>query len=198
MILVTLEGLPHSGKSCILRNLVHQRPGWTALNVAPDGPSAVTSRMAHTLFAALMRKARAVGRQETHHPVVLLNAPWYEHLPRHPAMWALLTDMTHELACHLGCRVDVHAMFVLRVPHDETFEQMVCCGNPFWNTTSLKDVHTAQRVIARHLDDLPTSLAHPFPCRTFHIPCPPFFEENEIVVRDITRRILEAVEALRA
>jgi len=218
MILVTLEGLPHSGKSCILRNLVQQRPGWVALNVAPEGPSVVTSRVAHTLFAALMRKVRAVCRTSTaaSGDVVLLNAPWFEHLPRHTCMWHLLSDMTHELTACLGCRVDVHAMFVLHVPHDETFEQMVCCGNPFWNSTSLADVHAAQDIISQHLEGLArcapppsqhsqhsqqtqlTQLTHPFPCRTFAIECPAFFEENEVLVQDITRRIVEAVEAIKA
>lgn len=211
MILVTLEGLPHSGKSCILRSLVHQRPGWVAMNVAPEGPSAVTSRVAHTLFAALMRKVRAICRTSTwaSGDVVLLNAPWFEHLPRHGCVWHLLSDMTRELTACMGCRVDTHAMFVLHVPHDETFEQMVCCSNPIWNSTSLADVRATQTIISQHLESLasrapplppspPSPRSHPFPCRSFAIECPAFFEENEVVVQDITRRIIEAVEGIRA
>ena len=198
MILLTLEGLPHSGKSCILRHLVHLRPGWTTLNVAPEGPPASGPRVAHMMFAALIRKARAVSRAPARPSVVLLNTPWFEHMPRQRCTWALLTDMTHELAGALGCRVGVHAMCVLQVPHDETFEQMVCCGNPFWNGTSLADVLAAQRIIARHVDSLegPASGAHPFPSRVFHVDCPPFFDENEVVVRDIAARIAGEVDAL--
>lgn len=196
MILVSLEGLPHSGKKSVLRSLAHLRPSWTTLNVAPDGPSEVTHRMAHALFAALMRKIQALRKLGPHGAVVLLNSPWFEHLPRHNQLWTLFADMTHELTSSLGCHVDMHALIMLKVPHDETFEQMVCCTNAFWNTTSLGDVHAAEHIIAEHLRTLPGAGDHPFPCATYAITCPPFFEENEILVKSVAHKIVDIVEKL--
>lgn len=198
MLLVTLEGLPHAGRARILRNLVAQCQDWTPTNVAPDAmsPSCWASprcRTAHASFAALMRKVAAVSKAGPGIGTMLLNSPWFEHLPRHPALWALQTEATRELVACMQCCVDLHIMIVLLVSHDETFEQMVCCGNPCWNGTSLVDVRTAQKHIIEHLDGLPDSKMHPFPCRTFTIQCPPFFEENEVVAAAITQKIVDIV-----
>lgn len=200
MILVTLEGLPHSGRPSILRKLVAARPNWVPRNVTPEQVHQV--RPAYHLFAALMRKLTAVSTcsAASNGAVVLLNAPWLEHLPRHQFMWGLMTAMTRELVASLECRVRLHVMIMLHVPHDETFEQMVCCGNPYWNTTSLADVCAEQQRIRDRLDLLNKSAGrappmHPFPCKTYAVECPPFFEENEVDICAVADRILGLVDA---
>lgn len=172
------------------------------MNVSPD-PAAACSwassacRTSHALFASVMRKIQALGGKQ--HKVVLLNSPWLEHLPRHQPLWSLLDDMTHELVDRLDCHVDMHVMVMLHVPHDETFEQMVCCGNAYWNGTSLADVAAAQSIIAQHLRSAAAgTVSHPFPCVTYTIQCPPFFEENEVVAQAITRDVVNLVARLEA
>lgn len=207
MLLVSLEGLPHAGRSCILRNLTSRCPGWTALNVLPD-PSAAccwasaSTHMGHALFAALLRKVSAITKcgKLPGDAVVLLNSPWYEHLPRHGTVWSLLADVTRALVSALGCgdTVHRHAMIMLHVPHDETFEQMVCCGNPYWNGTSLADLDAMHATVAGHLHGLSADPGgHPFTCATFAIQCPAFFDENEVVASAITDRIIDIVSTLK-
>lgn len=199
MLLVTLEGLPHSGKCCVLRNLLNQCPHWSAINVAGDPTPAASwaspsCRTGHALFASLMRKAHAISHT-AQSSVLLLNSPWFEHLPRRPPLQGLCKAMTQELVACLGCKVDKHVMVMLKVPPDETFEQMVCCGSPFWNNTSLADVHAAEGIIAQHTERAQGPQSnHPFPCAVHTIECPPFFEENEVVALGITRRIVAIVE----
>lgn len=201
MLLLTLEGLPHTGKTAVMQKLARQRPDWVAINVSPD-PAAACSwasplcRSSHALFASLLRKLRGVSKCAGSDGVVLLNTSWFEHLPRHPALWTLMCDVTKELARSFGCSVDLHVMVLLRVPHDETFEQMVCCGNPFWNGTSLEDVRLAQAQIAQQM--VPAAEAgHPFPCLSYAIHCPPFFEENEVVAQSITQSIVDVTSLNR-
>lgn len=194
MYLVTLEGLPHSGKGSVLHQLAHACPDWTLLNVAhePGGAScswaSVGNRSGYALFGSLLRKMRAVQKSSGKDGVVLLNVPWNEPLPRHPAIQVLLTDVTREVASCLGCTVDKHIMVFLRVCPDETFEQMVCAGNPVWNGTTLDDVRATQDTIAE---------GHPFPYATHCITCPRFFEENEVVTQAIARDIADAVHGLQ-
>ena len=200
MFMVTLEGLPHSGRARILRNLAARCPDWHATNVRPDpmGPSSwasATCRTGHSLFAALMRKVSAIGRVGRGGGTLLLNSQWFEHLPHHPALWALMADTTRELVATMHCHVDLHVMIMLHVHHDETFEQMVCSGNPSWNMTGLADVREAQEHIGDHLESLATSGSHPFPCVTYTIRCPPFFDENEVVAHAVTQRIVDIVHA---
>jgi hypothetical protein len=211
MLLVTLEGLPHAGRSAVLRHLVHARPDWAYVSVLPE-PAATCSwptaaaRAGHALFASLLRKTKAVaaaqppaGRAAAAARAILLSCPWLEHLPRSRPLWALRSAVTRELVARLGIRVHAHAMVVLHVPHDETFEQMVCCGNPYWNGTSLSDVAATQACIAQQAARAQDGTAdHPFPCAVCTVHCPPFFEENEVVARAITARILAFVDGLGA
>lgn len=194
MIVVTLEGLPHSGKRAVIRSLVQQCPDWKAVNVAPEASAACTwagtCRSTHALFSAMLRKVRAISLCGEHAGVVLLNMPWIEHLPRHPQVQALAHAATRELLACLPCKVDLHVMVLLRVHHDETFEQMVCCGNPIWNHTSLEDVRVAQDMIAG-------TMTSPFPSQTNTICCPPFFDETEVVTQHVTQSIVDVVEAAR-
>lgn len=204
MYLVTLEGLPHAGRACILRQLAHQRPGWTALDVKPDPATACSwasseCRANHALFAALACKMRALGGggDDTVGKIVLLNTPWFEHMPRHQSVLSLASDMTHELVARLGVEVRAHIMIMLGVPHDETFEQIVCYGNPYWNTTSLADVVATQGAITQHLLRAQAGTAgHPFTCATYQVHCPPFFEENEVVVKGIKAEVINFVNTV--
>lgn len=202
VVLVTLEGLPHAVRSCVLRHLVRQCPDWDAVNVLPDPVAScawasAACRSSHALFAALLRKVTALGRpRERGAGVLLLNSPWFEHAPRCRPVWDLLLDMTHELVRRCGSSVRVHVMAMLLVPPDETFEQIVCCGNPSWNATSLADVAAAQRGVAAQVQrarDEPGS--HPFPCVTHTVQCPPFPEENEVVTAAIASAIAATVAA---
>lgn len=199
MLLVTLEGLPHAGKCSVLRNLVALCPHWSAVNVAgTPSPTAswasASCRTGHALFASLMRKTHAISKSGNP-GVVLLNSPWFEHLPRRAPLQSLCKAMTRELVACLGCKVDKHVMVMLKVPPDETFEQMVSCGSPYWNSTSLADVRTAERVIADHMARAQGLFSnHPFPCTSHTIECPPFFEENEVVALEIARRVVAVVE----
>ena len=204
MLLVTLEGLPHAGRACVLRQLMHLRPGWAAINVSPDPATACAwasaeCRASHAQFASLMRKLHCLSRCGPEARVVLLSSPWFEHLTCHPAVRALAAELTAELVARLGCRVRKHLMVMLDVPHDETFEQMVCCGNPSWNATSLADLRGAHTAIARGMHVARDGGgAHPFPCETCTVHCPAFFDENEVVARGITRTIVAAVERAAA
>ena len=199
VLLVTLEGLPHAGRASVLRHLLHLRPGWAALNVAPDPATACSwasaeCRAHHAQFASLMRKLHGLARCAKA-GVVLLSSPWFEHVTAHPVVRALATDMTAELVACLGCPVQKHLMVLLDVPPDETFEQMVCCGNPSWNSTSLADVRAAQAAIAHSMQGARDgSLPHPFPAELVTLRCPAFFEENEVVARGITQAVVAAVE----
>lgn len=204
VLLVTLEGLPHAGRACVLRQLVHARPGWAALNVAPDPATACAwasaeCRAHHAQFASLMRKLHGLARcgaAARVAGVVLLSSPWFEHVTCHPAVRALAAEMTAELVACLGCPVRKHLMVLLDVPPDETFEQMVCCGNPSWNSTSLADVRNAQAAIVRGMRAARDGgEAHPFPADLVTVRCPAFFEENEVLARGITQGIVAAVEA---
>lgn len=196
--LVTLEGLPHSGRTMILRHLTQARPEWAAINVAPDPGAACSwassaSRANHALFASILRKTKALCKARE--GVVLLNSPWFEHLPRHKTVWSLRSAVTRELVARVGCRVNKHVMIVLHVAHDETFEQLVCCGNPYWNGTSLADVAATQACIAQQVSTATAGTGdHPFACEAHTIHCPPFFEENEVVAGAITARIVSVVE----
>lgn len=187
MYLVTLEGLPHAGRCRILRALASLRPDWSAVGLAGNGWSTPSCSATHALFATLLRKTRAVAGLAEHPGVVLLGAPWFEHLPRGPCVQALARDMTLELARGLGCRVRLHVLVTLAVPHDEAFEQMVCSGNPYWNGHALADVEAAE---ARVLDQ-----PRPFPSVTARVECPPFVEENEVVAHGVARAIVDAVQA---
>lgn len=199
MIVLTLEGLPHSGKCAILRCLMHRCPGWKAMNVAPTpAPSCSWSspacRSGHAMFAALLRKVRALSALATPGQVVMFNCPWFEYLPRSEVLEKLHACATERLIRRLKCSVRLHIMVLLHVHHNETFEQMVSCGNPFWNGTSLADVQAAQHAIQHNLEHLGTRPQdHPFPCLTYCIKCPPFFEENEIVTNDIVQTIIDIV-----
>ena len=195
MILVTLEGLPHAGKCRVLRHLVEARPDWVATNVAPDpqGPLSWASsscRTGYSLFAGLMRQLSPVASLGATEGVVLLNCPWYEHLPQQECLWDLLRDVTRELVACLPCRVDRHVMVMLHVPPDETFEQMITCGSPCWNGTSLADVRA---VAARIRDQLDRPEGHPFPAAATHVQCPPFFEEVEVAWRAVVAHVQAAV-----
>lgn len=200
VLLVTLEGLPHAGRACVLRHLLHQRPGWAALNVAPDPATACVwasaeCRAHHAQFASLMRKLHGLARCEGT-GVVLLNSPWFEHLTCHPVVRGLVGEMTAELVARLGCPVRGHLMVLLDVPADETFEQMVCSGNPTWNGTSLADVRAAQAAIAHGMRGARDgSEPHPFPAELVTLRCPAFFEENEVLARGIAQAIVAAVES---
>lgn len=199
MILLTLEGLPHSGKCAVLRCLMQRCPGWKAVNVAPSPlPScswtSPSCRTSHALFSALLRKVRALSAAPCEPRVVMFNCPWFEHLPRNSTLDTLLTSATQHLIRSVECDVSLHIMVLLHVHHDETFEQMVNCGNPFWNGTSIADVHAAQDRIAGTLARLAAGTEdHPFPCATHTVKCPPFFEENEVVVHHIAQTIVDIV-----
>lgn len=182
----------------ILRHLTQARPEWAAINVAPDPGAACSwassaSRANHALFASILRKTKALCKARE--GVVLLNSPWFEHLPRHKTVWSLRSAVTRELVARVGCRVNKHVMIVLHVAHDETFEQLVCCGNPYWNGTSLADVAATQACIAQQVSTATAGTGdHPFACEAHTIHCPPFFEENEVVAGAITARIVSVVE----
>ena len=188
MYLVTLEGLPHAGRCRILRALASARPDWAPVGLAAgNGWSTPSCRATHVLFATLLRKMRAVaGAAEERGGVALLGVPWFEHLPRSPCVQALAQDMTLQLVRCLGCSVRLHVMVLLGLSHDEAFEQMVCSGNPYWNNHSLVDVAAAESCVLEQTG--------PFPSVVVRVQCPPFVEENEVVVADVAREIADAVQ----
>lgn len=196
MLLVTLEGLPHSGRTAVLRQLVRDRPEWAAVPVPGAEPAATAcawssphTRATHALLANLLRKAHAL-RAAPARGVVLLAAPWFEHPPRHPAVAALAHDAAAALCA--GLPVRAHLMVQLDVPQDETFEQMVCCGNACWNATALDDVRATRAAIAQELLDAPGR--HPWPCASFALPCEPFFDDTDACVRSLARQVEILVE----
>lgn len=200
MIVLTLEGLPHSGKCAILRRLMQRCPEWRALNVAPSpSPSATWSspccQSSHALFSALLRKLKALaGTPAEASRVVVMNCPWFEYLPKHAALQDLAASATAHLLGCLRSHVRLHIMVLLHVHPDETFEQMVCCGNPFWNGTSIADVRDALDTIRHAMDAAKArALPHPFECETHVIPCPQFFEENEVVLNGMAEAIVDLV-----
>lgn len=205
MLLVTLEGLPHSGKACVLRHVAARSPSWTTVAVPPDAATGTCapfatacSRTTHALFASLLAKLKALHKVPRSCPAALMCPAWYDHLPRHPAVWRLFTDMASVVVRLLGLQFDAHVMVQLRVSPDETFEQMVCCGNPCWNATSLADLRAAEQTISAAM----RSAAHPIsPARVAEIACPPFFEENEVVLAAIAETVVtccaEATTALK-
>ena len=204
MYLLTLEGLPHSGRCAVLRALAKQCPHWATLNAAAAPANTCSwassdGRAHHALFASLIRKLQAVSSlgcgNEPAGGVVLLSNPWFEHLPRHPAMWRLMSELTKEAVRCLACPVRQHIMVLIHVSGDETFEQMVCCGSALWNGTSLADVHATQVHITQQMHE---PSYHPFPAVTYTIHCPPFFEENEIVLQGIVQDIKNIVTTLTA
>lgn len=207
MYIVTLEGLPHAARTHLLRLLASKCPSWHLLDVPQDTFGAAqwassTSWAGHCVFAALMHKLSALSRRTpTRPPVMLLSAPWYEHVPAHLHTKALLRDMTHELIAKLDCRVDGHVLVMLQVPHNEAFEHMVCSCNPYWNTFSWGDVAAHEDCIGRHLCELATNESgegHPFPHRVVRVACPAFVEEDEVTCRCIVSKIKAAVEAFSA
>lgn len=175
------------------------------MDVKPDPATACSwasteCRANHALFAALACKMRALGGgdgEDASGKVVLLNTPWFEHMPRHQSVLSLASDMMHELVARLGVKVRVHIMVMLGVPHDETFEQIVCYGHPYWNTTCLADVVATQEAITQQLMRAQAGTAgHPFTCATYQIKCPPFFEENEVVVKGIKTEVINFVNTV--
>jgi len=185
MMLLTLEGLPHSGRAAVLRIIHRVRPAWTMISVAhhPSSP-----------WHSLVRKVQAVSSHAAA-DILVLNVPWFEHVPAHPAMARLQHEMTRELVSVLGCHVDTHAMVHLRMPHDESFEQMVCSGNSWYNAVTLEDLRAEQVRIAQEMLDAPKH--HPFQCQTFTLTCPPFFDDCEATLDKATQDVVRIVESLK-
>jgi hypothetical protein len=189
--LVTLEGLPHGGRHAVVRALMHACPGWSLSNVASEASCRDVGDAGHAQFASLMRKMRALSAASGARAVCLLSCPWFEHFPEHPGTGALVADMTRALAEALGVRVPLHVLVVLVVCADESFEQIVCTGGPQWNATCLADVHEKQASLARM--DCTDPAGTPFPSAVLTVRCPPFFEENEVVVCRIAQRVVDFV-----
>ena len=196
MLLVTLEGLPHSGRDAVLHTLRRERPAWTFANTPPD-PWSASPAAAWRIWHGLLRKVRAVGAGGKA-DVLVLSAPWFEHVPRHPAVCKLARAMTAELVTTLtaaaGVKVAAHVMVHLLTPRDESFEQMVCSGATAHNATTLEDLRCEQVRVAQELLDAPTH--HPFPCAAFTLPCPPFFDDNEVTLAAIARDVRLLVDAV--
>ena len=199
--LVSLEGLPHTGRDKVIRHLASKTEDIAVLDVpiasaAANGGTwtAAASQANYALFSSLLHKLRKVASAKE--PVSLLTTPWFEHMPRHPAIWNLVASATRALVDAYGIDVSAHIMVLLHTPHDETFEQLVCSGNPFWNSTSLADVQFEQIHIAQMMHDVASR--HPFPCVAYTIHCPPFFEENEVIVNSIVSDIQKIVKAVNA
>jgi hypothetical protein len=197
--LVSLEGLPHTGRDKVVRHLASGVAGFAVLDVplastATNGGTwtCAASQANYALFASLLYKLRKVAVADP--DVSLLTTPWFEHMPRHPAIWTLVASATQALVRACGVQVSAHIMVLLHASHDETFEQIVCSGNPFWNSTSLGDVQTEQIHIAQMMHDVASK--HPFPCIAYTIHCPPFFEENEVVVSSIASDIHKIVQTV--
>jgi hypothetical protein len=185
MLLLTLEGLPHSGRAAVLRIIHRDRPAWIMVNV-PHHPASP--------WHSLARKVQAVSANAKA-DILVLNVPWFEHVPAHPATTRLQRAMTRELVEVHGCHVDTHVMVHLRMPHDESFEQMVCSGNSCYNTTTLEDLRNEQVRIAQELLDTPKN--HPFECATFALPCPPFFDDCEATLELAAHDVVRIVETLK-
>ena len=210
MLLVTLEGLPHSGRAAVVRALAKRRPEWAVVAVPTDPPGASAcawsspgTRHAHAMYNAALHKMRALqpyaaaaSRAQAKGQVVMLTAPWFEYLPEHPTNARLLRASIVELAGALGVTAEAHVLVHLHVPHDETFEQIVCSGNSFFNATSLGDVRAEQVRISQQLHDAPG--AHPFPCAAFAIRCPPFFDDNELMLGSVAEEVARLVDLVRA
>lgn len=196
MHLLTIEGLPHIGRSAILSAMIRLRPEWVFENATDDAQvhsswASDVSRRTFLVFQSLVRKVTAM-KKNGGNAVVVLGTPWFEHLPRHAALLDLEENLTKELVHLFGCHVTTHTMVMLHAPHDETFEHMVCSSDPSWNTTSLHDVCHGQEIIAKRVSLAASS--HPFPCVVHTIQCPAFFDDNEVVLQSIARRIITMVE----
>ena len=192
MLLVTLEGLPHSGRDAVLHQLRRERPAWTFANAAPD-PWSASPAAAWRVWHGLLRKVRALGAAGKT-DVLVLSAPWFEHVPRHPAVCKLVRAMTRELVAAMGAAVEAHVMVHLLTPRDESFEQMVCSGGTAHNGTTLEDLGCEQVRVAQEMLDAPTH--HPFPCAAFTLHCPPFFDDNEVTLAAIARDVRLIVDAV--
>ena len=198
MLLVTLEGLPHSGREAVMQTLRRQRPGWTFANTPPD-PWSASPAAGWRVWHGLLRKVRAVsGHGNTDdgaNAVVVLGAPWFEHVPRHPAVCRLVRAMTDELVKTLGVEdVSTHIMVHLVTPRNESFEQMVCSGGTAHNGTTLDDLRCEQVRVAHEMLHAPSH--HPFPCAAYTLHCPPFFDDNEVSLDAIARQVMLIVEAV--
>ena len=187
IILVTLEGLPHTGRSAMLRILHRVRPAWIMANI----DTTVSP------WQSLMRKVSAIGSTTTMAAgprVVVLSAPWFEHVPQHPAALRLLRRLTTELIGVTDTLVALHVMVHLRASHDESFEQMVASGNAAYNNTTLNDLRSLQVCIAQEMLDAPTH--HPFPSTSYTLTCPPFFDDNEATLNSLATDVINIVEAV--
>ena len=185
MLLLTLEGLPHSGRAAVLRIIHRDKPGWVMVTV-PHHPASP--------WHSVARKVQAVSSNAAA-DIVVLNVPWFEHVPAHPTLTRLQRAMTRELVEVLGCLVDAQVMVHLRIPHDESFEQMVCSGNSCFNTTTLDDLRVEQVRIAQEMLDTPKN--HPFQCEAFTLSCPPFFDDCEATLELAAQDIVRIVESLK-
>jgi hypothetical protein len=170
-------------------------PGVDGLGAACAWSSA-TRRATFSSFAQLLRKMRAISNAGAatgpgeEDPVIALSSAWFEHVPAHTIVRGLLAETTKELVSALNCCVTVHTMVFLRVSTHETFEQLVCSGDPIWNGTTLIDVKSAQA----QLEHCIQSMQHPFQRKCFSETCPAFFDENEVITRALVDRIICAVE----
>jgi hypothetical protein len=141
-----------------------------------------------------MHKMAALSRGEARE-VLLLGSPWHEHLPGNTELQKVLAVATRELVRRMGAAVRKHAMVMVRVSPDETFEQLVAGSNPQWNATTLCDVRAAQEAIAVRVR---SATDHPFPSASHTVTAPPFFDENEVVIAAISADIVGFVEGLKA
>ena len=88
MLLLTLEGLPHSGRAAVLRIIHRDKPGWVMVTV-PHHPASP--------WHSVARKVQAVSSNAAA-DIVVLNVPWFEHVPAHPTLTRLQRAMTRELS----------------------------------------------------------------------------------------------------
>lgn len=179
MLLLTLEGLPHSGRAAVLKLLARQQPGWLFIAV----------EQTQSPWLALVKKIQGLAKAKG--KIVVLSAPWFESVPQHPAVARLVKRMTLELVGLFGVVLDAHVMIHLKASHHESFEQMVGLANPHHNLTTLEDMSSQQNIIAHELLAAPKD--HPFPPNTFTIHCPAFYDDNELTIRDVAQQVQDIV-----
>lgn len=183
MILVTLEGLPHSGRAAVLHHLTRRKSDWRFAHVDSGN-----------FWAAALLKARALvpTAGAASKKVLVLGAPWCE-IPKHPAVAKLARDLHAEVVRVLHARVDMHVMVHLRVPVHESFEQLIVAMHQGHVNSSLADLTMNQNAVAQET----MSPSSPFPCLGFTVQCPAFFDDNECSLLDVVRQIEGIVNAVQ-
>jgi hypothetical protein len=185
-LLVTLEGVPHTGRQAVLRCVAKVRPAWKAVCLEPS----------QSTWQSLLRKIQASKVSTSSHvpgaEVVVMGVPWFERLPRHPALCRLLRRLTRETVP--ADAFAAHVMVHLRVPHHESFEQLVGVADPHAGGVTLEDVRMGQVRIAQELLDAPAH--HPFPCASFTVHCPPFFDDNEASLLNVASQVVGIVDSV--